>query len=433
MKDRSSPMDVCPFCGKSFKRLKSHLPHCKMAETKNTTSETYSRDQSMTATQVPMKSSGRTLPVLEKQDSKVKGKSKREGPKSQVREDKIQLIVGKASSGNRLTQQKAAVNIGLSKNDLSLPTRTSQMVRERVQDPVALTEPKVPIQQALILRPGIVTKVALNVESQRMSKTLKNPTLGDQVCIDHLEEDRAKLSSEEDTVGSPAKYIGLRDHFQGQFHENLFHQQVHLDMDQSSMPTSLSGSTNASTVFDGSTSFSQDTQRPDIFPNSKLCNHKALGTIKKCMEINMDLLSPPKTELLQPADGPLGLQWIPQLYSNYVQLCVVPGRRDQWDAHGRGTKTPDPIGRLPDLCKTESILESQSTSKRLIDVRLGELPAWLANRGSSPKILPNVWRRCYKYINVKKGGVTMLLAGYCILIYSWNYDHIKQDRWRKYH
>nr|CBN81628.1 ATP synthase subunit f, mitochondrial [Dicentrarchus labrax] len=47
------------------------------------------------------------------------------------------------------------------------------------------------------------------------------------------------------------------------------------------------------------------------------------------------------------------------------------------------------------------------------------------------------WQWYYKkYIDVKKGGIgglSMLLAGYCVLSYIWSYPHIKRDRWRKYH
>ncbi|XP_048466656.1 uncharacterized protein si:dkey-21c1.4 isoform X2 [Rhincodon typus] len=35
MENISSGMQVCPFCGKAFKRLKTHLPHCKMARIVN--------------------------------------------------------------------------------------------------------------------------------------------------------------------------------------------------------------------------------------------------------------------------------------------------------------------------------------------------------------------------------------------------------------
>ncbi|XP_067915306.1 ATP synthase subunit f, mitochondrial-like [Heterodontus francisci] len=41
-----------------------------------------------------------------------------------------------------------------------------------------------------------------------------------------------------------------------------------------------------------------------------------------------------------------------------------------------------------------------------------------------------------KYINVKRGGiggVAMLLAGYVLISYVWEYDHLKHERWRKYH
>uniref|UniRef100_A0A3B5MCS8 Uncharacterized protein n=1 Tax=Xiphophorus couchianus TaxID=32473 RepID=A0A3B5MCS8_9TELE len=41
-----------------------------------------------------------------------------------------------------------------------------------------------------------------------------------------------------------------------------------------------------------------------------------------------------------------------------------------------------------------------------------------------------------KYINVKKGGiggVAMFLFGYVAISYLWSYEHLKHDRWRKYH
>uniref|UniRef100_A0A9J7XNG4 ATP synthase membrane subunit f n=1 Tax=Cyprinus carpio carpio TaxID=630221 RepID=A0A9J7XNG4_CYPCA len=41
-----------------------------------------------------------------------------------------------------------------------------------------------------------------------------------------------------------------------------------------------------------------------------------------------------------------------------------------------------------------------------------------------------------KYIDVRRGGIgriSMLLTGYCVLCYIWNYPHLKKERWRKYH
>ncbi|MCJ8746431.1 hypothetical protein PDJAM_G00141650 [Pangasius djambal] len=79
--------------------------------------------------------------------------------------------------------------------------------------------------------------------------------------------------------------------------------------------------------------------------------------------------------------------------------------------------------------------------QRLMDVKLGQLPSWLGTRDFTPNGLVGSVRRGYeryynKYINVKKGGfggIAMILAGYVVLSYVWEYDHIKHDRWRKYH
>ncbi|XP_051988054.1 ATP synthase subunit f, mitochondrial-like [Xyrauchen texanus] len=79
--------------------------------------------------------------------------------------------------------------------------------------------------------------------------------------------------------------------------------------------------------------------------------------------------------------------------------------------------------------------------KRLLDVKLGKLPSWLGTRDFTPNGLIGGVRGGYeryynKYINVKKGGiggVAMFLVGYVALSYLWEYDHIKHDRWRKYH
>ncbi|XP_044306230.1 ATP synthase subunit f, mitochondrial-like, partial [Varanus komodoensis] len=81
--------------------------------------------------------------------------------------------------------------------------------------------------------------------------------------------------------------------------------------------------------------------------------------------------------------------------------------------------------------------------RRLMDVKLQDMPAWLATCNLSPQgvlgATCRAWNRYYKkYINVKKGGVAgismlLLLLGYCVLSYTWSYKHIKHSRWRKYH
>ncbi|XP_073503991.1 ATP synthase subunit f, mitochondrial [Phyllobates terribilis] len=79
--------------------------------------------------------------------------------------------------------------------------------------------------------------------------------------------------------------------------------------------------------------------------------------------------------------------------------------------------------------------------KRLLDVKLGQLPTWLSTCNFTPNGIFASLRRGHdryynKYVNVKKGGiggVAMVLVAYIVMSYTWEYDHIKHDRWRKYH
>ncbi|XP_060108303.1 uncharacterized protein C17orf80 homolog isoform X1 [Heteronotia binoei] len=101
-------------------------------------------------------------------------------------------------------------------------------------------------------------------------------------------------------------------------------------------------------------------------------------------------LSSPKRSL-QP--GSLGLEWFPELYPNYQNL--FSGKPKLWDTR---------------ISQTQLILPHED---------------WQA------------WNGYYnRYINVKKSGVagiSMLLLGYCVLSYAWNYGDIKENRWRKNH
>ncbi|XP_039356815.1 uncharacterized protein C17orf80 homolog isoform X1 [Mauremys reevesii] len=128
----------------------------------------------------------------------------------------------------------------------------------------------------------------------------------------------------------------------------------------------------------------------------------------------------------------IGLEWFPELYPNYQRLSMFPGRPLQEDAEIKMKK----IG--PGFLEGS---QAPLVERCLMDVKLRELPAWLAACDFSPKGLlgavQKAWSSYYnKYIDVKKGGaagISMLLAGYCILSYSWRYEHLKQDRWRRYH
>ncbi|KAB1263176.1 ATP synthase subunit f; mitochondrial [Camelus dromedarius] len=79
--------------------------------------------------------------------------------------------------------------------------------------------------------------------------------------------------------------------------------------------------------------------------------------------------------------------------------------------------------------------------KRLLDVKLGELPSWILMRDFTPRGIAGAFQRGYyryynKYVNVKKGsvaGLSMVLAAYVLFNYCRCYKELKHERLRKYH
>ncbi|XP_019371563.1 PREDICTED: uncharacterized protein C17orf80 homolog [Gavialis gangeticus] len=131
-------------------------------------------------------------------------------------------------------------------------------------------------------------------------------------------------------------------------------------------------------------------------------------------------------------EGAQGLEWFPELYPSYRRVNAFRGKPLQQDVE---------IGEARRHLFSYKGQQGPLLEKRLPDVTLGELPVWLVTRDFSPKGLLNTtqtaWNSFYsKYIDLKKGGaagISMLLAGYCVLSYCWQYEHMKADRWRKYH
>ncbi|CAD7672021.1 unnamed protein product [Nyctereutes procyonoides] len=78
--------------------------------------------------------------------------------------------------------------------------------------------------------------------------------------------------------------------------------------------------------------------------------------------------------------------------------------------------------------------------KKLMKVKLGELPGWMLMRDFTPKGTAGAFQsgyyQHYKYINVKKGGaagISMMLAAYVLFNYCRSYKELKHEQLRKYH
>uniref|UniRef100_A0A8C0MMN5 ATP synthase F(0) complex subunit f, mitochondrial n=3 Tax=Canis lupus TaxID=9612 RepID=A0A8C0MMN5_CANLF len=82
--------------------------------------------------------------------------------------------------------------------------------------------------------------------------------------------------------------------------------------------------------------------------------------------------------------------------------------------------------------------------KKLMEVKLGELPGWILMRDFIPKGIVGAFKKVTggyywyynKYINVKKGGVpgiSVVLAAYVLFNYCPSYKELKHERLHKYH
>uniref|UniRef100_A0A8C7AKN9 ATP synthase F(0) complex subunit f, mitochondrial n=1 Tax=Neovison vison TaxID=452646 RepID=A0A8C7AKN9_NEOVI len=93
------------------------------------------------------------------------------------------------------------------------------------------------------------------------------------------------------------------------------------------------------------------------------------------------------------------------------------------------------------VCVFRSSFSVPLKEKKLLDVKLGELPSWILMRDFTPKGIAGAFQRGYyryynKYVNVKKGGVagiSMVLAAYVVFNYFRCYKELKHERLRKYH
>ncbi|PIO22908.1 hypothetical protein AB205_0121890 [Aquarana catesbeiana] len=190
-------------------------------------------------------------------------------------------------------------------------------------------------------------------------------------------------------------------------------------------------------------------QLPHISHQMQTHKSNALKSMEKSLEGQLDLTPANETKTPRPVrdvlsrNCSLGLQWIPELHSNYIQLKIVPEQINLKSSSGRMGESIAPGPFDPESCwptQRQPIPEVPLTSRRLMDVRIGDLPSWLALQRLSMKTIPELgvtaWTRYYnKYINVRKGGIgglAMLLTGYCVLSYSWNYHRIRTESHFKY-
>ncbi|XP_006791311.1 uncharacterized protein C17orf80 homolog [Neolamprologus brichardi] len=328
--------EVCPFCGKTYKRLKSHLPHCKAAAA----SKAPPSKPDVTANQTA--SSSQLDSVLSRATAKGrKSSSVITDLQGQTRKRDTASGPSNATSSSPRTSSSMTL--------LSPTTKTKQKLVDQIKT------------STLLLSPSPALPPTTSKPKKKSLRALIEAAKYDQITKESL-----KVSETEPTLSS-------RNTAQTE-------------------PKTISGKDYAH--------LSADAKPKDAAKKTpKTTKSAPVGQFSSLL-------------------SPLVSQSLPVK----VETVEKPEVRKQSTA--------------------ENPNEGALTHRSLGQVRLRELPKWLACKAPShPKdavgMLQRGWQWYYRrYIDVRKGGVGglgMLLAGYCVLSYIWSYRHIKLDRWRKYH
>ncbi|XP_063338786.1 mitochondrial nucleoid-associated protein 1 isoform X2 [Pelmatolapia mariae] len=519
--------EVCPFCGKTYKRLKSHLPHCKAAAaskappskpdvTANQTASSSQLDSVLSrATTKGRKSSSSVITDLQGQTRKRDTAS---GPSN-------------ATSSSPRTSSSMTLLSPTTKKKLKLvdQIKTSTLLLSPSPAlPPTTSKPKKKSLRALIeaAKCDQIKKESLKVSETEPTVSSRNTAQTEPKTISG--KDYAHLSADTKPKDAPKKTPKTKNHvnqmlattkqsesstkFTEKSHK--FWEDGKQEIEDSSMNNFVlklgNGHQAKITLQDvkatlGRARPPRQSSRPSILSqiqtndnlSSKIGVDTGVGPVP-LLEDNQKYVATQSDELLSTSPQHAGLKSDKKIPSKTKQLALVPLRdvpestpptapflcasSQLWQAmpppvnlneglkvshHMTGLLTKSaPVGQFSSLlsplvsqslpvkvetvdkpevrkqCTAESPNEGALTHRSLGQVRLRELPKWLACKAPShPKdaveMLQRGWQWYYRrYIDVRKGGVGglgMLLAGYCVLSYIWSYRHIKLDRWRKYH
>ncbi|KAJ8283163.1 hypothetical protein COCON_G00020130 [Conger conger] len=378
--------ETCPFCGRSFKRLKTHLARCKMAPvTKDTKLSRASEQLGLSA-------------AAQGRGSAAK-KSKKLAANQGVHGGRTPADLGEGGAKVRQNNKKSPPKgQGVSPGD-------GVKVNAHTDRGAAPVLPK-PAGQ----RPGpIATATGGHTSDGEIAKRPLKLKLPESKLVPFSESPRggamARMQGAESALKRPPRARTL-----------------YVPGDHDQLPGPMG-------------SLPSDSRRTERPPGWLLAVDLWQGATPPS-EPHPSPLRSADWEVGRGPARPLGLEAVTELAVAYqgIGLSMVTLRPRPHPEPVQDEALPT---RLPAPQSPGSL-----TDRVLMEVRLAELPDWLASRPLlSPRAAATAvqrgWRRYYrKYIDVRRGGVggvAMLLAGYCVLSYMWSYPHLKRDRWRRYH
>ncbi|XP_027885331.1 uncharacterized protein C17orf80 homolog [Xiphophorus couchianus] len=508
--------EVCPFCGKTYKRLKSHLPHCKAAASSKAPSTTQdvaatqkpashpaaavfkttskgkkSEQMSSVATYLPSerskKGSVATLkPVhvatpddLSSSSSIASNSSTLKKKKKQSLGDQIITTAPSTSPPSPLSSTlskpkkkslraliEAAKSEHIAKEtlkgarsaskDLSLSRTSNQTETKAVPDSFKDTSVASVLAETKANKEPKVKDVLLTtkytadfLDSNVNKNNIKHPDWGTERSVEpgSGHQMRVTLQDVKATLGRAASHrlssqptilsrIAAADSLNSEIRLDTDLGLVRLSAVNQKHPVNyLATPTTQSDKQLGNRKQpkelqlfqknSKPTQQDTDRQPASACANVQLGTSSSILNESLKV---------DPHRGLLSVFASPHLLSGHhlhpAETQSLPGMAEDFQLL-TGKKN---VAEKP----TEGLL----TQRSLDQVRLRELPDWLASKTPSRprdvvKMVERGWLWYYRrYIDVKKGsvgGLSMLLAGYCVLSYIWSYPHIKLSRWRKYH
>lgn len=460
-------IEQCPYCGKPFKRLKTHIPHCKMAPAAQS-QKSIQAPKELSATSSRQKilkktAAAETNVVIfnETQPSKSRRKGDLHNAESPLSSTKVKVSSSETLDTERpkskwlAKRQKELERLQLLVPDSqkpSKPTSLSEHAGDKSfceiskgpdqgtsQTNGKSTRGKKKLKMAQLSEQLSITKGEINSTGSVPAKSssvpreciveFKNPKLKPRVkCLEEIERCAKSQNKEFDLISGAKEHKALPiftsktsvwDHISySLYYKRSFNLFVPYPVLQTSKDSAV------------------ETKEISTMRQSE----KLATALIKVSIAPSPVLS--ETNIRQPAEDTLNsrlqgvrsLSWAPEMKTDCsrIQLSTVPlgccANEDIWmknQLSGPSTSCKVPLFR-----------------RKFGDVRLNELGLWLGARAPvSPGEIVNMfkqgWQWYYrKYIDVRRGGVggiSMLLTGYCVLCYIWNYTHLKKDRWRKYH
>ncbi|CAL9699216.1 unnamed protein product [Knipowitschia caucasica] len=472
--------EVCPFCGKSFKRLKSHLPHCKSAPNSNKTREeearTSGKDEALDSTRSEIRK--RTEPKV---TARVKMATETSSVEATVSASpKIKTTITKSKRMKEPKKKDIFTNVESERSPESKSVGLSELEAKVFHSDAELMSssalfgdlPNLKNQESNGRRFEMTKSTSkqvqtdANPEAEILIPAGKKPTKSAKEMFDNSKKSK-KLISSKSAVSVNTQHMNLdqNDLKNGPKIDPWGKREARVTLEdvratlrranQNGVSEKKEESSAADIKSESKAQKGTIQQSPSAALASEpreeeVKSQQFSGRFSKMVDCGWSSdsaalgLSMDRFSMGQTAAAPASSMLEAEVSTEAFRKDLEPFSRQSVEKNMELTEEKATRGRGQDGGQrqdgrlTTRVLAPQSFSQ----VTLRELPDWLVSQ--SPRrprevlyLAQRGWRWYYRrYIDVKRGGVggvAMLLAGYCALSYAWAFPHLKRERWRKYH